>query len=1167
MTPQDFVTRWAASSAAERSNKDSFLNELCDVLGIQRPDPATGDPERDQYVFERDAVLAHEAQNYSVGKIDLYKRGCFILEAKQGSGPDTPKTGSARRGTPGWNIAMHDAFGQALGYARTFDAPPPFIVTCDIGYCFDLYATFDGSTDYRPFPNALHNRLFLKDLELAEHQATLRVLFTDPASLDPAKHAAKVTREVAGHLAELARKLEQDGHGADEVARFLMRCIFTMFAEDVGLLPERLFADALAKRWIDKPSSFPGGCQSLWAAMNVGAQWGLDKVLQFNGGLFARPLALSLDAAQLKQLLEAAECDWSEVEPAIFGTLLERALDPKERHKLGAHFTPRAYVERLVRPTVEDPLRAEWDLVRAEVRHLVEGGRAKQEAEEEKARATKKVAEARHHEKQGRALLQRELDRAAELIRGFHARLCKVRVLDPACGSGNFLYVSLDLLKRLEDEVLELLQDIDEGQHLLSSARVGPQQFLGIEVKPWAKEIAELVLWIGYLQWHYRRHGKVPPKEPVLQDYKNIECRDAVLAWDSVEPFLDENGKSVTRWDGESYKEHPATGELIPDETKRLPSYRYINPRIAEWPQADYIVGNPPYVANKGMRLELGDGYVEALRQADPDVPDTCDYVMHWWDRAAERVRRGEATRFGFITTKSITQTFNRQVVVRHLQATPPLSLAYAIPNHPWPDASEDADVRIAVTVGVRGIRPGVLEAVAHESISPQGEPVIALKRRTGVLNPDLSIGVDVTEGTVPLQANRNLCLQGCKLVGAGFQVSPDERRKLLAGARKAEQYLPRYVTGSDLTKKPNERYVIDFFGLTAEEASAAFPSAFQVVLTKVKPERDHNRRPVRRRNWWLFGENAPKLRRACSSLRRFIATSEVAKHRVFVFLDLPGVLADGSLAAIAHDDAFVLGVVSSSLHVTWALATGGRLGVGDDPRYQNGPCFLPFPFPDCGKTEKARIRAVAERLDAHRRARQEECPNLSLTEMYNVLEKLHSGEALTAKEKSVHEQGLVSVLKEIHDELDAAVFDAYGWPQSLSDTQILERLFALNAERAVEEEQGLIRWLRPEFQKPKGAVPLKQVELAVKSGRKVKAVAAQKPAWPKTLPERIAFVRDLLHRSTTSTTSQALASAFRRAPVKDVELALQSLAALGLALAFDAGKETCWRAASRTAA
>ncbi|MDD5310053.1 MAG: class I SAM-dependent DNA methyltransferase [Deltaproteobacteria bacterium] len=1165
-----FITRWSASAAAERANKDSFLNELCEVLGVPKPEPSTGDPARDEYVFERKVQLLEE-DGLHVKSIDLYKACCFILEAKQGSEQGSRKLGSAKRGTEGWTMAMRDAFGQALNYAKGFDTPPPFIVVADIGYCFDLYAAFDGTWSYRPFPNAQTSRIFLTSIE--KNADLLRRVWTDPLSLDPARQSQRVTREVAAHLAGLAKALEDDGHDAQAIAKFLMRCIFTMFAEDVGLLPARLFTNAVKDLWLPSPPSFPNGIRSLWKSMNEGTDFGfVGRLLRFNGGLFARQDALPLKKEQLALLLEAANCDWADVEPAIFGTLLERALDKEERHALGAHFTPKAYVERLVRPTIEEPLRADWDVVQAHVRQLVA------QAEEEDGKRRKEL-----------------IAQARGVVHEFHAKLCAVRVLDPACGSGNFLYVTLDLFKRLEGEALALLQGLGETQTKLdlSTVTVNPSQFLGIEVKPWAKEIAELVLWIGYLQWHFRTYGrgegdkKAAIPEPVLRDYGNIECRDAVLAYDSEELLLDEHGKPVTRWDGESTKKHPVTGEDVPDETRTIPVYRYVNPRKAEWPKADFIVGNPPFIGNKRMRDALGDGYVEALRHAYDDVSDTVDYVMYWWHKAAELVRAGQMRRFGLITTNSITQTFSRKVLQAHMNAENPLSLVFAIPNHPWVDSTEGAAVRVAMTAASAGSLPGTLMKVTNERESDDGIIEVSFSTSRGRVHSDLTVGANVADAVkYGLLANQSTSFMGVTLVGKGFIVEPGDA--LVAPGGPASPFF----IGRDLNQFPEAKYVIDFFGMSAEEAQSKFPAHFQRVVDRVKPEREQNSRQGYRDKWWLFAEQRTGLRKATGGLARYIATCRTASHRVFQFV--PGdAVVESTVIAIAVDDAFALGTLSSRIHVLWATQAGTRLGVGNDPRYNNSVCFEPFPFPVCADEQKQRIRDLGEALDAHRKARQAEHPDLTITGMYNVLTKLRSGEALNAKEKVIHEKGLVSVLKKIHDDLDAAVFAAYGWPPDLTDEQILERLVALNAERAEEERRGLIRWLRPEYQMRvvKGAKAAVQTEMEIeepaelvaeakpkKRGRKPKAEAVEevrqsveppappenKPPWPKTMPEQIAAVRDLVLGSGAAWTAEAVARSFKFARAGSVEPVLDSLAAIGVLAAYESKDGRKWKAAGR---
>ena len=682
-------------------------------------------------------------------------------------------------------------------------------------------------------------------------------------------------------------------------------------------------------------------------------------------------------------------------------------------------------------------------------------------------------------------------------------------------------------------------------------------------MKRWAKEIAELVLWIGYLQHHFRGHGNVgPPPEPVLQDYKNIECRDAVLAWDSVELVRDENGKPVTRWDGETYKKSPVTGEDVPDDAARVAVERYVNPRKAEWPRADFIVGNPPFVGNWRMRQAFGDFYVEALRATYQEVPETVDYVVYWWSRAAQAVSSRQTRRLGLITTNSLTQKFGRAVVAQHLSAVDPIHLVFAVPDHPWVDSADGADVRIAMTVAAPSQGSGALFRVTSEVSDADGVPTVSLAKRDGVIHADLTVGPDVA-GANALHANRGISCPGVKLHGAGFIVPRPEAVKWGWPADSAlATHVREYRNGRDLTATPRGALVIDLFGLSEEQVRERVPSAYQWVLERVKPERDQNRREGRRKNWWIFGEPVPRWRAMSAGLHRYATTVETAKHRVFMFLDA-SVLPDNMLINFALDGAASLGILSSRAHVCWALAAGGHLGVGNDPRYNKTRCFDPFPFPVCTDAHSTRIRDLGESLDVHRKRQQALHPDLTITGMYNVLEKLRSGEVLTAKEKVIHEHGLVSVLKQIHDDLDAAVFDAYGWPHDLTDEQILEKLVALNAERAEEERNGLVRWLRPDFQNPSGAKAATQTAMAgvdEEAGEEGEAVAAA-VAWPKKMAEQVAVVRDVVVKSAGEWTAVQAANAFKGAKPKDVEDVMDALAAVGVLAGYGDGRGRRWRA------
>ncbi len=1170
-----FISRWQGVAASELSTSQSFLMELCSLLGVDTPH-ATAEQD---YMFERPVTFAHGDGSTSAGRIDLYRRGAFVLESKK-----------VRLGahTKGMDEALLRARAQAESYARALPASegrPPFLVVVDVGHRIELYSEFSRSGGtYVPFPDPASYRIGLPHLRHPEILQRLRQVWLDPLSLDPSRESARVTRDIADRLAKLARSLETSGHEPEAVAQFLMRCVFTMFAEDIRLLPERALVDLL-DRHKEKPKVAMGMLGQLWREMDAGGFSSVvaDDVLRFNGKLFKDPGTLPLDKSQIELLLEAASADWKHVEPAIFGTLLEQALSRKDRHKLGAHYTPRAYVERLVLPTVIEPLRREWSEAQAAAGTL---------AAENKADAA-----------------------VAELQR-FHHRLCSVRVLDPACGSANFLYVTLEHLKRLEGEVLNALDELGDRQTGLAiggeradaagGETVDPHNLLGIELNPRAAAIAEVVLWIGYLQWHYRTRGDVHPPQPVVRDFRNIECRDAVLAFDHVEVVTDERGVPVTRWDGETMKPSPVTGEPVPDETARKPVERYVNPRKSTWPEADFVVGNPPFIGNKRMRTALGDGYVEALRGAWPDVPESADFVMYWWHVAAQLTRRGALDRFGFITTNSIRQSFNRRVLEPHLSdKKKPLSLVFAIPDHPWVDTVEGAAVRIAMTVASSGTAEAVLKEVVSEHEQGNGEVAVSMREKRGQMFADLQVGANVA-GAQTLRANLGISNRGVIPHGEGMTV--DESQAIALGFGKTPELDARlrpYRNGRDVSQTPRGVRVIDMYGLSAQEVRDTFPSIYQWLFERVKPERDQNPRASRRENWWLFGENQPKMRESIAGLKRYIATVQTSKHRFFTFLDAE-VLPDDKLIAIALDDSVALGSLSSQVHTTWALAAGARLGVGNDPVYNKSACFEAFPFPDLDAADKLggpiavavvqpdgttgdvqsfgeypsdRIRAIAEKLDVHRKRQQAAHPGLTLTGMYNVLERLRSGEPLTSKERTIHEQGLVSVLRQLHDELDAAVLLAYDWADLLPllrvahgndapaegqsrddakrafDEAVLERLVTLNAERAAEEARGHVRWLRPDFQAPETRPAPEQHALATDAVADDEEPAAASPAakpepWPKDTVSQVRAVADLLAASPVALSVDEIGDRFTaRGPWKKrLPTLLDMLVALGRA-------------------
>lgn len=1193
---QAFIQRWHGVAASELATSQSFVIELCALLGV---DPPTHEP---HYQFERPITFQHGDGTTSAGRVDCYKRGHFVWESKKlKPGAQAQRTGAT---TKAFDDALLKARTQAENYARALPASegrPPFVVVVDVGHVLELYAEFTRSgATYTPFPDPRSHRIRLAQLADPAIRARLKALWTDPLSLDPSRVSAKVTRAVAAELAELAKSLEAAGHRPEPVAAFLTRCLFSMFAEDVGLLPAHADGSGsfvhLLKTYREQPTTLAQMLKVFWHSMDVGgfnAAIAQD-VLRFNGKLFkgagADGYVLPLSTAHIDGLLRAAKANWTEVEPAIFGTLLERALDPTERHALGAHYTPRAYVERLVLPTVVEPLRADWANAQAAAVLLareadgLEG--KKREAKLEEARAE---------------------------LRRFHHQLCTTRVLDPACGSGNFLYVTLEHLKRLEGEVMNQLEAMGQTQDKLGleGETVTLQQLRGIELNQRAAALAELVLWIGWLQWHVRTRGLASVAEPVVHDYGNIENRDAVLAYDRAEPALDADGKAITRWDGVTFKTHPVTGEAVPDEAAQVVQWRYVNPRPAQWPEAEFIVGNPPFIGSKRMRNALGDGYVDGLQAAWPEVPEATDFVMRWWHKAALEVRFGRTQRFGLITSNSLRQAYVRRAVEPHLVGDERLSIIFAVPDHPWVDSADGAAVRIAMTVAERGNALGQLrEVLTERNDSADGNDLVeTMDSRVGVIGADLRVGANVA-GAMQLRANLEICSVGMKTIGTAFQIDFDEAQSLGLGTVPGlDRHIRPYFSGRDFVADSRGVWVVDFFGLEVEEVRAKYPAAFQHLLTKAKPERDQNRNVIFQRLWWVIGHPRPQFRNASLGLPRYIVTVETSKHRVFGFVDAATV-PDSTLVTVATSDANVLGILSSQVHIYWSLAAGGTLE--DRPRYNKTTCFETFPFPheDTGLTPALadRIRSLAEQLDAHRKARQAAFESVTLTGLYNVLDKLRRGEPLSAKDKTLHEQGLVSVLQSLHDELDAAVLAAYGWSdlgavpwadeaaRAAWTETLLERLVALNAKRAAEEAAGTVRWLRPEFQDPArralhaqalaeqnapssaaaaeaSTAPVPQqtgiegVESAAEATARAdsahEATETQTPqpgpataatgttqAWPSTLPEQVRAVAQLLGTSPAPLPLPAIEASFKgKGPwKKGLPRILETLEALGRA-------------------
>ncbi|HMA36739.1 MAG TPA: DNA methyltransferase [Chloroflexia bacterium] len=851
LTLPDFIARWQASTRTEKSAAQEHFLDLCAVLG--QPTPAQADATGAWYTFEKGVAKTGGGQGFA----DVWMRGRFAWEYKG----------------PGKDLAA--AYQQLLQYREDLENPP-LLVVCDLQR-FEVHTNFTG-TAKRVY------RFTLADLAHPTPTPTsalppldvLRALFTDPARLRPAQTTADVTEAAAREFAELAASLRAAGAAPQAAAHFLMRLLFCLFAEDIGLLPPRLFGE-LVETNRTRPLRFKIRLEALFAAMATGGDYGNAEIRHFDGGLFDDNTVLDLGEPDLSILARAAALDWASVEPAIFGTLFERSLDPTKRSQLGAHYTSREDILLVIEPVLMAPLRRRWAAVQTAAEALV-GGRGA--ASGGAARTRQQVL--------------------ARLLMDCAAEIAAVRVLDPACGSGNFLYVALKQLLDLEKEVVTYAATHQVGAFF---PQVHPQQLYGIEINPYAHELASVVVWIGYIQWLHDNGFGVPPA-PILRALPNIARQDAILAHDA-------EGRPV----------EPA------------------------WPAADVIIGNPPFLGDKKMRRELGDQYVDTLRTLYRDrVPGGADLVTYWFERARAQIASGQAQRAGLLATNSITGGANRTVLER-IKQSGDIFLGWR--DRPW--ILDGAAVRVAL--------------VGFDNSSETARSLDGVAVTT--ISADLYGDIDLTQAQ-RLKENGGIAFIGDMKKGK-FDISGPLAQQMLQAplnpnGRPNRDVVRPWINGLDITRRPQGMWIIDF-GIAMPEAEAAlYEIPYEYVRQHVKPERDQVRNPLERAHWWLHGRPAPDLRAALQELTRYIATPRLAKHRLFVYMDA-AILPDGQVVIIARDSDYWLGMLHSRIHEMWTLRMCTWLGVGNDPRYTPTTTFETFPFPWPPGQEPAgdpRVEAIA---------------------------------------------------------------------------------------------------------------------------------------------------------------------------------------------------------------
>jgi len=921
ITPQDFVSKWKRSAAREKQSVQEHFLDLCQLVG--HPTPIEDDPSGTRFAFEMGAAKSGGGQGWAdVAKLDYF--------------------GWEYKGKDNRDLDLAKAYDQLLRYRDALQNPPLLIVS-DIN-------TIIVRTNYTNLPTRTIT-LTLDDLLTAEGLKTLKAVFYNPDELKPRQTVEGVTEEAAKQFSNLATILRKYGEDNTRVAHFLIRLLFCLFAEDVGLLPEKLLPHLL-EQTRHRSKDFMEVLRQLFRAMNTGGFFGADRILFFDGGLFDNDYVLELDSDGMDIIAQIDALDWAAIEPSIFGTLFERGLDPSKRSQLGAHYTSRDDILLIVEPVLMAPLRREWASLKAEVEKMK--AKADQESEKKKATVIKQIG---------------------VKLRGFADKIAAMQVLDPACGSGNFLYVALRLLLDLQNEVISFSDHHGAGRFFIS---VSPAQLHGIEINEYAHELAQITIWIGYIQWLVD-NGYGLPAEPILKPMQTILHMDAILAYD-------ETGKPVE----------------------------------PEWPAVDVIMGNPPFLGSSKLRGELGTKYVDDLFNLYGDRLPASDLVCYWFEKARGMIENGHTNRAGLLATNSIRGGVNRKVLDRIKQSG---DIFWAQSNRDW--ILDGA----AVNVSMVGFDDG-----KERERTLDNHLVLSI-------NSDLSALSDLTKAR-RLKENARIAFSGTKK-GGPFDITDSFAKILIStsgnpNGRTNNDVVKPWINGQAIVARPSENtWVIDFDNMSIEEASL-YDAPFEYVKKNVLPERQKNNRARRRENWWLHSEVAIGLRKSIKNLPRYIATPRISKYRIFIWVK-SNTIPDDGIYIFARDDDYFFGILHSKLHQIWSLLLGTSLE--DRPRYTPSMNFETFPFPwEPGKEAKddPRVRAIGA----------------ATKELVEMRDRWLNAEGLSdADRKKRTLTNLYNArptwLDLAHKKLDAAVCDAYGWPHDLSDEQILEKLLALNLQRA----------------------------------------------------------------------------------------------------------------------
>lgn len=933
MTPHEFISKWR-NGGDERRDWQSFFDDLCRLVG--HPTPREADPEHTWFTYEYGASKASGGEGWA----DAWKKGFFGWEAK-GTGKDLDR-----------------AYSQLKMYADALQNPPLLV-------CTDLQTIVVHTN----FTNTVKQEIRLTVDELADHEKRkiLEAVFRNPQALRPGITREAITQEAAEKFATLAKALRERGNAPQAVAHFLNRLIFCMFAEDIGLLPNYLFTKMVDSSQTD-PTLFEKRSADLFAAMSTGGDVAFENIDWFNGGLFEDGATLRLEPGELKVLRDACRLDWSEIDPTIFGTLFERGLDPAKRSQLGAHYTDPDTIMKIIRPVVIEPWLREWEVERDALAQIIDKSKAK-------------------------TIPKKARDRFA----AFLDRLRAFTVLDPACGSGNFLYLSLRALKDIEHRILIEGEALGLGRQFPT---VGPASVKGIELNTYAAELARITIWIGEIQWMIQ-NGYGAKKQPILHPLDQIERRDALLNPDGTE---------------------------------------------AAWPLADVAIGNPPFIGDKKIVSELGEAYADTLRRTYVGrVPGGADFVCYWFEKANDAIKSGNMQRAGLVATNSIRGGKNREVL-KHITKTGRIFEAWS--DEDW--INDGAAVRVSLICFGKSEHFATLDSKPVHEIFPDltatvgGVGVDLTRAKRLPANRLRSFQGSVKVGPFDVSGE----------VARRWLLEPN------ALGRPNSEVLRPLFNAKDLTSRPRGVWIIDFSDMPVRQA-AAYELPFAHVEEHVKPVRAENRDASRRERWWLHGRVGTDIRAAVEGLARVIVTPRVAKHRFFVWADPRGYYDDATVTIARDDGtAFgilhsrmheiwslrlgtYLGVgndpryTPTSCFETFPFPEGLTLDIDADD-YNNDPRAIRI-------AEAA--RALVEARDQW----------LNPQEWTERVPEVVSGYPDRIYAKPGHEADLKkrtltnlynarpAWLDNLHRDLDEAVAAAYGWPWPLSDDEILRRLFELN--------------------------------------------------------------------------------------------------------------------------